>query len=199
MRDQHNTPATSGPTISSVSLFRRWLWLGGVTLFVIVIDQLTKAYVVAHLGYRDSWVPIKAIESIFRFTHVHNTGAAFGMFPEGGLVFLIIAAVVSVIIVIYYHQIPAEAWLARIALGLQLGGALGNVIDRVRLGYVVDFFDVSIWPVFNVADSCIVIGVLLLVLEMLREEWRERQAEKQANDEDTVGERPEHAEKFTAR
>ncbi|MBN1562349.1 MAG: signal peptidase II [Anaerolineae bacterium] len=187
MRDQPHT-SESSPKSSP----KRWLWLVSLALVVILIDQLTKAYVVAHLDYRDSWVPIKAIESIFRFTHVHNTGAAFGIFPDGGSVFLIIAAFVSVIILIYYHQIPDGAWLARIALGLQLGGALGNVVDRVRVGYVVDFFDVSIWPVFNVADSCIVIGVALLMLEMLREEWQMKQAAKHAEQHDTASERADH-------
>lgn len=179
MRDQ-NLPSGSSLT--------RWLWLVGLALVVIVIDQLTKAYVVAHLDYHRSWVPIRAIEPLFRFTHVHNTGAAFGLFQQGGSVFLIIAAVVSVIIVFYYQQVPAGAWLVRIALSMQLGGALGNVVDRVRLGYVVDFFDVSIWPVFNVADSCIVIGVVLLALEMLREEWRLKQAENQGDNQDTTSE-----------
>ena len=153
-----------------------WVFLLAVSGLVIVADQLSKAYVVAHLGLYDSWMPLHSIASLFRFTHVRNTGAAFGLFPEGGAVFLIVAVIVSSFIVYYYHQIPKGAWLARLALGLQLGGALGNVVDRVRLGYVVDFFHVEFWPVFNVADSCIVIGVVLLALEVLREEWLERHA-----------------------
>jgi signal peptidase II len=168
------THSGSEPTRS----LRQWFILAGITALVVLIDQLSKAYVVAHLDYHHSWMPLGLIKPVFRFTHVHNTGAAFGLFPQGGLIFLIIAVFVSVIIVFYYRQIPAEAWLVRVALGFQLGGALGNVIDRVRLGYVVDFFDVSIWPVFNVADSCIVIGVALLALEMLREEWQAKQAAK---------------------
>ncbi len=154
---------------------RHWLLLVGVVALVLLADQSSKAYVAAHLPLHDSWAPVKALEEVFRFTHVRNTGAAFGLFPQGGILFLGIAVVVSAIILYYYRQIPANAWLIRLALGLQLGGALGNALDRLRLGYVVDFFDVSYWPVFNVADSCVVLGVGLLVLVMLREERRERQ------------------------
>lgn len=138
----------------------------------ILVDQATKAYVVAHLDRHATWMPIDFIEPVFRFTHVHNTGAAFGMFPQGGTLFLVIAVAVSTVIVYYYRNLPFGGWIVRLALALQLAGALGNVIDRVRLGYVVDFMKVTYWPVFNVADSCIVIGVLLLAFEMLREEWR---------------------------
>jgi signal peptidase II len=149
----------------------QWLLLIGVALLAILADQLSKAYVVAHLALHESWMPLSFIEPVFRFTHVHNTGAAFGLFPEGGSIFLIIAVIVSSVIIYYYRQLPRDAWLVRLALGLQLGGALGNVIDRVRLGYVVDFLHLEHWPVFNVADSSIVIGVALLALVMLREEY----------------------------
>lgn len=150
-----------------------WLFLVAVTGLAIAIDQLTKAYVVAHLALHDSWMPLGFVEPLFRFTHVRNTGAAFGIFPENGTIFLIIATVVSVVIIYYYRQLPPGALWIRLALGLQLSGALGNVIDRVRMGYVVDFFHVEFFPaVFNVADSCIVIGALLLAFEMLREERR---------------------------
>jgi len=167
----------------SVVLAGEWLLLIGVTLLTVVADQASKAYVVAHLGLYESWMPLAFLEPVFRFTLVHNTGAAFGLFPQGGSIFLIIAVVISVVIVYYYRQVPSGAWLARLALGLQLGGALGNVVDRVRLGYVVDFLHVEYWPVFNVADSCIVIGVTLLALLMLIQEHQEAQARKSSGEE----------------
>ena len=166
--------------------FGQWLLLAAVGLLAILADQITKAYVVAHLALHDSWMPIDAIEPVFRFTHVHNRGAAFGLFPQGGMFFLFVAVIVSGVIIYYYRQIPGQAWLVRLALGLQLGGALGNVIDRVRLGYVVDFFHVEYWPVFNVADSCIVVGVALLALAMLIDEYRamrEKQTKLPSDDE----------------
>jgi signal peptidase II len=158
---------------------KQWLFLFSTAALTILADQVSKAYVVRHLPPYDSWVPIGFIEPLFKFTHVHNTGASFGMFPQGGSVFLVIALIVSLVIVYYYRQIPPQAWLTRLALGLQLGGALGNAVDRIRLGYVVDFFHVEHFPVFNVADSSIVIGVCLLALEMLLEEWRAARQEKQ--------------------
>ncbi len=152
-----------------------WLFLIAVAGLAIVVDQATKAYVVAHLARGESWMPVDAIEPYFRITHVRNSGAAFGIFPGGGQVFLIIAAVISLAILYFYRQLPSGVWLVRTALGLQLGGALGNVIDRLRLDFaVIDFFHVPGFPVFNVADSCISVGVALLALAMLREEWRGR-------------------------
>ena len=150
----------------------RWAFLAGVVALVIVADQLSKAYAVAHLRWGESWMPIAAVRPFFRFTLTHNTGAAFGLFPQGGVVFLVIALIVAAVILYYYRQLPGRAWLVRLALGLQLGGALGNVIDRLRQGYVVDFLEVPHWPVFNVADSCIVVGVVLLGWVMWREERR---------------------------
>lgn len=156
---------------------RHWLYLGAVVALAIAVDQATKAYVVAHLARGESWMPVEFIAQFFRITHIRNSGAAFGMFPGRGQVFLVIAAVIVLVILYFYHQLPRGEWLVRTALGLQLGGALGNVIDRVRLDYaVIDFLHVRYFPVFNVADICIVLGVALLTFAMLREEWRERQA-----------------------
>jgi signal peptidase II len=171
-------------TQPSPATFGQWLLLGAVALLAIVIDQITKAYVAAHLDLHDSCMPIEAIEPVFRFTHVHNRGDAFGLFPQGGMFFLFVALIVSGVIIYYYRQIPGEAWLVRLALGLQLGGALGNVIDRLRLGYVVDFFHVEYWPVFNVADSCIVVGVALLALAMVIEEYRAYHEKQNASPKD---------------
>jgi signal peptidase II len=177
----------------------RWVFLVLVTASIILFDQLTKAYVVAHLALHESWMPIDFIEPYFRFTHIHNTGAAFGMFPDSGLAFFFIALIVSSIILYYYRKLPKNVWLIRLALGLQLGGALGNnVIDRARQGYVVDFLNFEWWPVFNVADSCIVVGVALLAFEMLREEYRASRQASQADREspgsdktlDSSGENP---------
>lgn len=174
---------------------RVWHWLPLIAIAggVILLDQITKAYVVAHLGYRESWMPIEAIAPFFRFTHIRNTGAAFGLFPDGGVIFLIIALVVSAFILYFYRQIPRGQWLFRLALGMQLGGALGNAIDRVRQGYVVDFLHVEFWPVFNVADSAVVVGVLLFAFWMWREDRRAQAAQSEQAHEgrpDSSPERP---------
>ncbi len=176
-----STPPPSPARFSRVAMLLRWAFLAGVVALVLTADQLSKAYAVTHLQWGESWMPLDTVHPFFRFTLTHNTGAAFGLFPQGGAVFLLIALVVAVVILYYYRRLPPGAWLVRLALGLQLGGALGNVVDRLRQGYVVDFLEVPHWPVFNVADSCIVVGVVLLGFVMWREE---RRAARQAESED---------------
>ncbi|GAB4572410.1 MAG: signal peptidase II [Anaerolineae bacterium] len=166
---------------------RRWGVLIGVALLVIALDQLTKALVVANLGLYEQWAPIEALRPYFTFTYVQNTGAAFGLFQGGRVVFLLVGVVVIGIILVFYRQLPEGATLMRVALGMQLGGVLGNQIDRVRLGYVVDFFDFKFWPVFNVADSALVVGVISLLVLMW---WYERTEARQQPTESASGETP---------
>jgi signal peptidase II len=155
---------------------------------VVLLDQLSKHFVIARLAEGQSWEVAPWLAPVFRITHVTNTGAAFGLFRGGSDVFVIIAAIVIVAIIIYYRQIPDGQWLMRVALGLQLGGAIGNnLVDRLRQGFVVDFIDLNFWPlhewpVFNLADSSIVAGVVLLALLMIEEERRERQRQRAAQD-----------------
>lgn len=141
----------------------KWPYLVGIAFVVVLFDQITKAIVVANLDLYETWMPIEALAPYFNFIHIRNTGAAFGIFPDGGLFFTVVAFVVIGVIVYFYRELPDHSLLIRTALGFQLGGALGNLIDRLRQGYVVDFFNVKIWPVFNIADSAIVVGVLLLI------------------------------------
>ncbi len=152
-----------------------WIFLTIVAACVIVVDQAAKALIVANVPLNGEWAPIPDLAHLFAITHTTNTGAAFGIFPDSGVVFLIIPVIVSGFIVYYYRKLPDQGgWPVRLALGLQLGGALGNLIDRVRLGYVVDFIHLKFWPVFNVADSCIVIGVVVLAGVLLLEDRKER-------------------------
>jgi signal peptidase II len=95
---------------------------------------------------------------------VENTGVAFGLFRGMNWLFVIVAAVVIVLIVVYYRRLAAASWLLHVAFGLQLAGALGNQIDRVLRGHVTDFIDVRVWPIFNVADSAVVVGTTLLAI-----------------------------------
>lgn len=136
--------------------------LFGIALVVIVLDQYTKALVRQNLPLNTSWMPIPWLDPFVTLTHVRNTGAAFGLFPSLGGVFRLVSLVVVVAIIFFFRQLAATSWLLRIALGLQLGGAAGNLIDRLTLGYVTDFVDVRVWPIFNVADSAIVVGTALL-------------------------------------
>ena len=145
-----------------------------IAVLILVADQISKYLVMAHLELGESWAPVPALERWFIFRYATNTGVAFGLFPDKGYLFMVIAMAVVVIIVLYYRHLPRGQWLIRISLGLQLGGALGNLLDRVRLGRVTDFIDFRIWPVFNLADMSIVAGVSILAFSLLREDWLER-------------------------
>ncbi|MCS7003444.1 MAG: signal peptidase II, partial [Dehalococcoidia bacterium] len=135
-----------------------------VAVVIILVDQITKALVRAFLPVNTSWPE----EWLWRLTHIHNYGAAFGLFQNLGGVFMVIAIVAAGLIVYFYRRLPPNAWIVRLALGMQLGGAIGNLIDRLHQGYVTDFFDLRPYPyVFNIADSAIVGGVFLLAYYLL--------------------------------
>ena len=126
---------------------------------VLAADQISKQIVESTLQIGESWPR----EGLFRLTHGTNTGSAFGLFPNQTVI-LTIASVLAIGFIFYYyktHDRPRN--LIRLAIGLQLGGALGNLIDRLTVGAVTDFIDVGRWPIFNLADSSIVVGMILLV------------------------------------
>jgi signal peptidase II len=133
---------------------------------IVSIDQWTKAWVRANVPLGTDWLPISLswLAPYARIRHTYNTGAAFGMFQQGGLIFAILAVIVSVLIISYFPQTSRRDWWLRVALAMQLGGALGNFIDRIRLGPVTDFISLGNFAIFNVADSCITVGVGILIL-----------------------------------
>ncbi|MFN8522045.1 MAG: signal peptidase II [Chloroflexota bacterium] len=150
----------------------RSLWSGrtatslAVALAVIGLDRWTKQLAVEHL--LESGVhSIPLVGELLKLTYVENRGAAFGLLQNQTLFFVVVGAVVIAVIVGSYRYMPEPGWLLTVCLGLQLGGAIGNLVDRVRVGYVVDFLELPYWPVFNVADSAICIGVAGLALSVL--------------------------------
>lgn len=154
------------------------LILPATAVLVVLVDQLSKFFVTTWLEEGQSWDVVPWLAPIFHITHITNTGAAFGLFPGWGDFLIVIASIVVVAIIIYHWHVPDGQWLVRVALGLQLGGAIGNnLVDRLRQGFVVDFIDLNFWPlrewpIFNLADSSIVAGVGLLALLMVWEERR---------------------------
>jgi signal peptidase II len=146
----------------------RDLTLLAIALLVLLADQTSKAWAIENIPLNTTYSIIPPLEDIFVLTHITNSGAAFGLFPQLSLVFTFVALIVSVAIVAYYRSIPTGQWLVRFSLGLQLGGAMGNLIDRLRFGAVTDLFYVRFAPVFNFADLSIVVGVGLLMLHMWR-------------------------------
>jgi signal peptidase II len=147
-----------------------FLMLLGVAIIVLVLDQLTKSWVSTSLAEGGWWSPLPGLWRVFRVTHITNSGAAFGIFPNQGNFFIVIAVVVALAIVLYYRYLPTGSWLVRLSLGLQLGGAIGNLLDRIRYGHVVDFIDIGFWPIFNVADIAIVTGVGILAYCLWRDD-----------------------------
>lgn len=168
-------PAPSTAETKPSRVWERWL-LFLVAGAVLLFDQYSKRLVESALDLYTYWAPYPEIENIFRITHVPNTGVAFGLFQNGNTVFTILAIIVAIAIIVYNARLEPGHKLLRLALGLQMGGALGNMIDRLRQGYVTDFMDFGPWPVWNLADLAIVSGTILLVLIMYREERREKQA-----------------------
>ncbi len=156
---------------------RDYLILAGAAGLIVALDQWTKYLVRTRLAFAEVWAPIPALGSWFRIVHWNNTGAAFGLFPSGGLIFTVIALVVSGAILYYYPRVPSGQAPLRLALALQLGGAIGNLIDRLVQGTVTDFIAVSTFPVFNLADASITIGVAVLAAAIWVEERRGREAQ----------------------
>ncbi len=140
-------------------LRRALFW--SAALVVIGLDQLTKGLVRAFLDRGESW---PGADWPLRVHYVTNTGAAFGIL-EGQTAFLVVTTLIGLAaIYLYYRYPPFEHGIVPVAIGMMLGGALGNLIDRVRLGRVTDFIDFGWWPAFNVADSSITIGIAVILL-----------------------------------
>ena len=172
------------------SMFRRiigrtWIILL-VAAIIIPLDQWTKELVRQNIAKFDYIIPIPALGDYFLFEHVDNHGAAFGILQGAGSVFIVIAAVVTVGVFYYaIFHLPDDQRFIRLLLGFQVGGALGNVIDRIMQGYVTDFVKIGVpgvyyWPNFNIADSSIVCSVIALAAVIL---YQDVQASKRAKEE----------------
>ena len=156
-----------------------WIWLL-VSAVVIFLDWQTKQWASQAL---ELYRPQEVI-SWFNITLAHNYGAAFSFLADAGgwqrWFFTVLAIVVSLVLLVWLLRLPRKEWMTGLGLGLILGGAVGNVVDRIRLGYVVDFIDVHFagwhYPAFNIADSAITCGVILLLLDALIVGLRQRKA-----------------------
>ena len=150
------------------------LWL---VPLAIVLDQASKLAVVKNMQLRE---PIALIDPFLRFTYIHNRGAAFGLDLGSPIVHTVVSLFALAILIRLFWSLPRQARLLRCALALVLGGAVGNIIDRIRLDEgVIDFIDVGIfsdqwrWPIFNVADSFVTIGIILLAIGYSRQKETE--------------------------
>ncbi len=145
---------------------------------LIALDQWTKSIVRQNLNLGEMWMPLDWLSPYARIVHWYNTGVAFGMFQDKNLLFSILALAISVFLIIFYPKLTEEDWFLRIALGMQLGGSLGNLIDRITIGHVTDFISVGNFPVFNIADASISVGVVVMILGLWVEDRKEKQKRK---------------------
>ena len=153
-----------------------YLVLFGVGGTSIALDQWTKWLVRTNIEFGMQWLPdsLMWLSPYARIVHWYNKGAAFGMFQNGNIVFTILAFIVIGAIIYYYPRVEEGDWTLRLAMGLQLGGAAGNLIDRLRVGQVTDFISVGTFPVFNIADASISVGVAVLLLGVWLNERKEK-------------------------
>ncbi|MFC2017547.1 signal peptidase II [Chloroflexota bacterium] len=150
-------------------------------LLVVAADQLSKIWIRSNLLVGQSLPET----GFFQLTRIHNTGAAFGLFRDQSFVLAIVALVAVVVVLLYafliYRRFPIlDSRLGKLALGLVLGGTVGNLIDRLRFGYVTDFIDVGVWPAFNIADSSIVVGVIMLAYSLIQLSRAEKRGDGQS-------------------
>ncbi len=156
--------------------WRDYALLVGLAGVIILIDQLTKWLVRTYIPFQSMWMPegLSWLAPFVRIVNWSNSGAAFGTFQEGNTVFSILAILVIAAILYYYPRVERSDWTLRLAMGLQLGGAAGNLVDRLILHRVTDFIAVGAFPVFNVADASISIGVAVLILGVWLKERQEK-------------------------
>ena len=143
-----------------------------IVALIVVADQLTKAAVRSHFQPGQS---IPLIPSVLHLTYVQNTGAAFGLFRGHPNLFIVLSVFIGAGVMLELLRRRPRTWPMDVALSLILGGAMGNLIDRVWFGSVIDFIDLRVWPVFNLADSAITVGVILLLWQAIRRDPKVRQ------------------------
>jgi len=159
---------------------KRYTLFAAISVIGIIVDQITKLYIDRSMQLFDS-IPI--IDNFFNLTYVRNKGAAFSFLSNASWrlpFFITVSAVAALVILIAFHRLRNDQRLAHISLAMIFSGAVGNLIDRLRLGEVIDFLDAHWhqmhWPAFNVADSLICVGVFLLAVDMFLEEKRQKTA-----------------------
>ena len=176
-------------------LNRAWLPLLCAAV-VVALDQWTKVLVREHIELHHSSPPIAWLEGIVMLENVHNYGAAFGILQNAGVLFIITTVVISIAILVSIGRLGISQRGMQVLMGLILGGAIGNFIDRMTLGYVTDFVKVGIpgkayWPNFNIADSSIVVGVLIMTFMAWRHDIFANDEQQEEGQSDTLTLAPE--------
>lgn len=168
-----------------------YAFLLGVAGGLVALDQWTKWLVRTRLAFNETWAPWDWLLPYARIIHIQNTGAAFGSFQAFGNVFMVLAIIVSIGILIFFPHVAQNDWLIRVVMSLELGGAVGNLVDRFTQGYVTDFVSVGNFAVFNVADASISVGVAVLIAGMLIRDWQEKRKSSPHADTPPISPPPE--------
>ena len=160
------------------NVVRKYWAIFVIAAMIVALDQWTKWLVRTNIPAGQTWLPasLQWLSPYARIVNWYNRGAAFGFFQQGNMVFTVLAFVVIGAIIYYYPQISSVDWPLRLAMSMQLGGALGNLIDRLHIGHVTDFISIGTFPVFNIADSSISVGCVVLILGVW---WQEHLAKKE--------------------
>lgn len=155
------------------SVAGKYVFLFVIAGAIIALDQWTKSLVRTNLALGETWLPESLIwlSPYARIVHWFNTGAAFGMFQSGSMVFMVLAIIVISAIIYYFPRVENNDWTLRLAMSMQLAGALGNLLDRLMYdGKVTDFISIGTFPVFNIADTSISMGTGILLLGVYLQE-----------------------------
>ena len=147
-----------------------------VAVIIVTSDQLAKVWVRAHVALGGDWLPSQLawLMPYARIRFWYNSGAAFGIFANGNLVFMVLAVLVAGAILYYFPRVSRKDWWLRLALMLQFSGAVGNLTDRIQFGHVTDFISVGNFAIFNIADASISVGVVVLILGVWITEMTEK-------------------------
>ena len=168
-----------------MSLLKKYGFMIAITGTIVLLDQWTKWLVRTNLPGTATWLPdgFEWLSPYARIVHWHNTGAAFGMFQGASMIFTVLAFIVIGAIVYYFPHVDRKDWYLRVALSMQLGGAVGNLLDRLaQNGRVTDFISVGTFPVFNIADASISVGTAVLLLGVYLQERALRREKANAGD-----------------
>jgi signal peptidase II len=171
-----------------------YIFLLGIASFIVVLDQWMKSLVRTLIPFGGSWSPWPWLESYARIVHWQNTGAAFGMLQGFGGIFTVLAFIVAIAIIYYFPRVPRNEWLIRLALAMQLGGAAGNLIDRLTQGTVTDLISVGTFAVFNIADASISVGTALLIFAVWSSERKQKKLAQSTHTQELTSPEPPDSE-----
>ena len=154
---------------------KSYLVFFSISGLIVILDQWTKILIRTNLDFGEMWSPWPWLSPYARFVHWYNTGVAFGMFQNLGMVFKVLNTIIAVLIMVFYPKLSEDDWFLKVALSMQFGGAVGNLIDRFTIGHVTDFVSIGNFAVFNVADASVTLGVGIMILGLWIQEKREKE------------------------